>query len=73
MTLVIDQRLTVSDGVAGLDLQMDETNDVVMSYLERRVDATGRTVLLPNDPCSMGLLKAMRAARPDTLTIEPTG
>ena len=73
MTVVMDQRLTVSDGVAGLDLQMDETSDVVMSYLERWVDAAGRTRLLPSDPCSMGLLRAMGAVRPDALAIEPTG
>jgi hypothetical protein len=68
----MDQRPTVSD-VAGLDLQMDETNDVVLRYLERWVDAAGRTLLLPSDPCSMGLLKAMGAVRPDPLAIEPTG
>jgi hypothetical protein len=61
MTVVLDRRLTapLSCGVGRGGPEIDETDDVVVKYLERWVDADGRTSLPANDPCSIGLLKAM--------------
>jgi hypothetical protein len=75
MTVAMDQQLTVhvTCGDGGVDPEMDETDDVVMKYLERWVDTNGRTLLPRNDPCSAELLQAMQAVRPDAVTIEPTG
>jgi hypothetical protein len=61
MTLVWDQQVTVppgsDDGAATPG--SDEGDDVVMSYLEMWVRATGPIRCPPNDPCTTGLLAAM--------------
>jgi hypothetical protein len=74
MTVVMDQRLTVSfsGGVPGVDPGMDETDDIVMKYIEQWDDTNKPTLHALNDPCSMGLLKMARSARPDAVTVELT-
>jgi hypothetical protein len=65
MTVVLDHRVTVPSGSedGGASPRIDDAHDVVMRYLERWVDADGQ-ISCP-DPCSIGLLTAMGAARSD--------
>jgi hypothetical protein len=67
MTVVLDQRVTVPPGSGDGDASpgIDDADDVVMTYLGRWVDADGRIWCPPTDPCSIGLVTAMRTTRSD--------
>jgi hypothetical protein len=64
MTVVCDQRVTVPPGseAGAATPRSDDEEDVVLSYLERWVQADGPIRLLPSDPCTIGLLAAMSSS-----------
>jgi hypothetical protein len=67
MTVVTDQRMMVPVdwGFGDANPGLDESDEVVRRYLNRWVGTDGRSLLPSDDPCSLGLLTAMLAARPD--------